>query len=212
MLTRLVFLAGLAGLLGAAPVSAQPPAAPAGAPLTVCGTQVSPPPNLPPANSGPVFWQIALCFEAQGNVSLIDLQTYLYYTQAKDVISKPTENLWRPYNDATEKIILDDFKRLYATNFLDNLWIDIRDYTFSNGVVGKIAIYNMEERQRVKIVDYVGSKQVETSKIDDKLKEANAVIRLDTFIDPGLVKKVRSEEHTSELQSHHELVCRLLLE
>ena len=30
----------------------------------------------------------------------------------------------------------------------------------------------MEERQRVKIVDYVGSKQVETSKIDEKLKDA----------------------------------------
>ncbi|HEY3045523.1 MAG TPA: BamA/TamA family outer membrane protein [Vicinamibacterales bacterium] len=187
MLTRLVFLAGL---LGAAPVSAQPPTAPAGAPLTVCGTQVSPPPNLPPADSKPVLWQVALCFEAQGNVSLIDVQTYLYYTQLKDVISKPTEKLWRPYNDGTEKIILEDFKRLWATNFLDNLWIDVRDYTFPNGVVGKIVIYNMEERQRVKIVDYVGSKQVESSKIDEKLKEANAVIRLDTFIDPGLVKKV----------------------
>src|SRR5947209_14635745 len=156
----------------------------------MCGTQVSPPANLPPANSGPVLWQIALCFEAQGNVSLIDLQTYLYYTQSKDVISKPTENLWRPYTDATEKIILEDFKRLMATNVLDNLWIDVRDYTFANGVVGKIVTYNMEERQRVKIVDYVGSKKVETSKIDEKLKEANAVIRLDTFIDPGLVRKV----------------------
>ena len=48
----------------------------------------------------------------------------------------------------------------------------------------------MEERQRVKIVDYVGSKKVEMSKIDEKLKEANAQIRLDTFIDPGLVRKV----------------------
>jgi len=26
------------------------------------------------------------------------------------------------------------------------------------------------------------------------------------------VKEKRSEEHTSELQSHHEIVCRLLLE
>ena len=48
----------------------------------------------------------------------------------------------------------------------------------------------MEERQRVKIVDYVGSKKVEVSKIDEKLKDANAQIRLDTFIDPGLVRKV----------------------
>src|SRR6266540_6884458 len=28
----------------------------------------------------------------------------------------------------------------------------------------------------------------------------------------GLVGEARSEEHTSELQSHHDLVCRLLLE
>src|SRR5437667_7618953 len=28
----------------------------------------------------------------------------------------------------------------------------------------------------------------------------------------GVVEEVRSEEHTSELQSHHDLVCRLLLE
>src|SRR5437667_4739111 len=30
--------------------------------------------------------------------------------------------------------------------------------------------------------------------------------------DPVLDSVVRSEEHTSELQSHHDLVCRLLLE
>src|SRR5208283_5624360 len=29
---------------------------------------------------------------------------------------------------------------------------------------------------------------------------------------PGPVSDARSEEHTSELQSHHDLVCRLLLE
>jgi outer membrane protein assembly factor BamA len=68
--------------------------------------------------------------------------------------------------------------------------IETQDYVFSNGVVGKLITYNMEERQRVKIVDYVGSKKIETTKIDEKLKEANAQIRLDTFIDPGLIKKV----------------------
>src|SRR5437773_8845702 len=30
--------------------------------------------------------------------------------------------------------------------------------------------------------------------------------------DPSSTVRVRSEEHTSELQSHHDLVCRLLLE
>src|SRR5437667_1947600 len=31
-------------------------------------------------------------------------------------------------------------------------------------------------------------------------------------LDPETVRRKRSEEHTSELQSHHDLVCRLLLE
>src|SRR5437773_5054582 len=35
----------------------------------------------------------------------------------------------------------------------------------------------------------------------------------DTRLQPrGRRRRVRSEEHTSELQSHHDLVCRLLLE
>src|SRR5260221_1766810 len=36
--------------------------------------------------------------------------------------------------------------------------------------------------------------------------------RLDTLAEEAGSKSVRSEEHTSELQSHSDLVCRLLLE
>ena len=43
----------------------------------------------------------------------------------------------------------------------------------------------MEERQRVKIVDYTGSKKLDQTKIEEKLKEENILIRLDSFIDPG---------------------------
>ena len=80
---------------------------------------------------------------------------------------------------------------LWGNNLLDNLSVDARDYTFSNGVIGKLIIYNMEERQRIKFgPDFVGSKQLDTTKIDEKLKEANLQIHLDTFVDAGLVKKV----------------------
>ncbi len=178
-------------LLPAAAARAQQPAA-AGAPAatgaTICGQQVPPPRALPPAGSGPVVYLIAPCFEAQGNTSLVDIQTYLYYIQLK--ASRPSEGAWVPYNEETENTIREDFKRLWATNFLDNLSIDVEDYTFSNGVVGKLVTYDMEERQRVKIVDFVGSKKLETSKIDEKLKENNAQIRLDTFIDPALIRKI----------------------
>src|SRR5437773_7236458 len=36
--------------------------------------------------------------------------------------------------------------------------------------------------------------------------------RADLHRSPGRPRRGRSEEHTSELQSHHDLVCRLLLE
>ena len=125
------------------------PAAPAaragsGQPRTICGQQVQPPRALPPDGSGPVVYLIAPCFEAQGNTSLVDIQTYLYYIQLK--ASRPSQGVWVPYNDETENSIRDDFKRLWATNFLDNLSIDVEDYTFSNGVIGKLVTYNMEER------------------------------------------------------------------
>jgi outer membrane protein insertion porin family len=157
-------------------------------PIRFCGQDAAAPRAQPPAGTGPVVLAYGPCFEAQGGTSVIEPQTYLYYIQLKQ--SRPSEGVWIPYDDTTEKMLLDDFKRLWSTNFLDNLWVDVADYKFPNGTIGKVVAYNMEERQRVKIVDYVGSKKVEISKIDEKLKEANAVIRLDTFIDPGLVRKV----------------------
>src|SRR3954451_13055897 len=172
-------LAVAALALMAAPAGAQEPqAAAALPPANVCGQQISPRAQ-PPAGSAPVVLFIAPCFEAQGNQSVIEPQTYLYYIQQK--ASVPSQNQWVAYDEASEKTIQDDFHRLWNTNFLDNLWIDVSDYKFPNGTIGKIVTYNMEERQRVKIVDYVGSKKVEVSKIDEKLKDANAQIRLDSF-------------------------------
>jgi len=118
-------------------------------------------------------------------VSVIDPQTYLYYIQTQ--ASRSSDGVWVPYKEET---VLEDFKRLWGTNFLDNLSIEVKDAPYENGVMGKHVIYNLEERQRIKIVDYTGSKKLDQSKIDDKLKEENISIRLDSFIDPGLIKKV----------------------
>ncbi len=173
---------------GQAPsTSAGQPQAPALPPATVCGQQATPLAQ-PPAGSGPVVLYIAPCFDAQGNASVIEPQTYLYYIQLK--FSTPSRNEWVPWTSETLNVVHDDFNRLWNTKFLDNLWIEDADYKFPNGTIGKIVTYHMEERQRVKIVDYVGSKKIEVTKIDEKLKEADAQIRLDTFIDPGLVRKV----------------------
>ena len=123
------------------------------------------------------------------NESIIEAQTYLYYIQTP--LSRPSEKVWTPYNEQTEESLRDDFKRLWATNFLDNLWIEKIDQPFPNGVMGHRVIYHMEERPRVKIVDYTGSTKVERTKIDEKMKELGIALRLDSFLDQSVVKRVQ---------------------
>jgi outer membrane protein insertion porin family len=135
-----------------------------------------------------VLYTIAPCFQRQGGSSVVEPQTYLYYIQTRP--SRPSAGAWVRWNEDTEKSVLEDFKRLWATNFLDDLAIEVTDYRFSNGVVGKLVTYHMEERQRIKIVDYVGTKKLEQSKIDEKLKEEGLQVRLDSFIDPGLIRRI----------------------
>jgi outer membrane protein insertion porin family len=195
MFTRVVALAGLLGsvvLCAAVPALAQqqqaPSPPPAGGTVRFCGQDIPPPANLPPAGSGPVLWIYGPCFEEQGGASVIEPETYLYYIKLKP--SRPSQNEWTPWDAAAERQVLEDFKALWGTNFLENLWIESQDYTFPNGVVGKIITYHMEERQRVKIVDYVGTKEIEVSKVNERLKDLMSEIRLDTFIDPALVRRV----------------------
>jgi outer membrane protein insertion porin family len=157
-------------------------------PAVVCGQQVPAPATPPPAGSGPIFYGYVLCFEKQGGSPVIDAQTYVYYIQARPSSSR--DNRWITYDEALEETLVGDFRRLWSTNFLDDLAVEVRDVRYPNGVPGKLAVFNIEERQRVKIVDYVGSTKVDHSAIDEKLKEKGITIRLDSFIDPGTVRRV----------------------
>ncbi|MDP2389293.1 MAG: outer membrane protein assembly factor BamA, partial [Acidobacteriota bacterium] len=85
----------------------------------------------------------------------------------------------------------EDFKRLWAPGFLDPLWIETIDEQFENGVMAKHVIYHMEERPRVKIVDYTGSTKIERTKIDEKMKELGISLRLDSFLDEAVVRRVQ---------------------
>jgi len=173
----------------AVPAWAQAPVAePAQAPPQAPAVQRAAPSRLPAAGSGAVVWPTEIRFHPV-NESIIEPQTYLYYIQTP--LSRPSENVWTPYNETTEKSLLDDFKRLWATSFLDNLWIETIDYTLENGVPAKHVIYHMEERPRVKIVDYTGSTKVERTKIDEKMKELGISLRLDSFLDEAVVRRVQ---------------------
>jgi outer membrane protein insertion porin family len=169
-----------------------PVAGPSASPLAAASANQAAPqppaPILPPAGSPPMLRSIRLEFPTQGNASVIEPQTYLFYIKTRP--SRPSDGVWVPYDESVEKSVLEDFKTLWATNFLDNLWIEVRDAPYANGVMGKEVWFFMEERQRVKIVDYVGSKKIEQSKIEEKLREENVNIRLDSFVDPALIRRV----------------------
>ena len=189
---RVLFAAVAALLLsGAMPAFAQAPPSNAAAtpPATVCGIPIPKPASLPPANSGPVVFQLVPCFEGQGNVSTVEPQTYLYYIQLRP--SRPTANVWVPYDAQAERTILEDFRRLWATGFLDDLDIDVVDYPFPNGVIGKMIVYHLEERQRIKIVNYEGTKVIDQGKIEEKLRELGMTpLRLDSFRDDSTNRRM----------------------
>src|SRR5215470_13661273 len=104
----------------AAPAFAQNQAAGAELPaIRFCGQEAAAPRAQPPAGSGPVVLAYGPCFEAQGGTSVIEPQTYLYYITLKQ--SRPSESVWIPYDDTSEKTLLQDFRSLWGTNFLDNL-------------------------------------------------------------------------------------------
>ena len=192
VLRALTALACLAVPAVAAAQAQNPAQAPATAGPNICGIPVPPPITLPPEDSGPVVYYLGLCFDKQGGASTgtVEQETYLYYIHLKP--SQSSQSVWIPYNEEAEKTIVEDHKRLWATNFLDDLSIETEDYVFSNGVIGKLVTYHMEERERIKIVDYDGSKKVERTKIDEKLRELNISLRLDSFRDDAAIRRVES--------------------
>ena len=160
---------------------------------TSCGTAVSAPFALPPPGSPPFVWILQPCFNSQGGFSTIENETYMYYIQLRPSQTRQNQFVW--YDATTEQTMLADFKRLWATNFLDDLSIEVTDHTFPNGAVGKMVVYHMEERERIKIVDYRDTDEksisiIKRSDIDEKLRERSIELRLDSFRDDGAIRRI----------------------
>ena len=103
-----------------------------------------------------------------------------------------SQNRWMPYDEA---VLQADFWKLWRTEFLEDLWIEVIDEPFENGVMGKHVVFHYEERARLKVVDYVPANpddklKVEVSKIEEKLREEDIAVRLDAFIDESSLRKV----------------------
>ena len=146
----------------------------------------------PPLDSPKLLHNVELRFPTQGGVPMIEPATYLYYVEIDSHVSLPAQGVFTPYTEAMEEIVLGDFRRLWDTKFLSNLWIEVEDDPFENGVEGVRVIFNLEERERVKVVDYAGSDELDRGDIEDMLDGTGLRIRLDTFIDLQTVSRIEA--------------------
>jgi len=179
------------GLLMSWPAAAQEPRAPQNPAPCAADTPNAGRVMVPPAGTGPVYRNLELTFPKQGDVSSIEPATYLYYIQT--LPSRPCQTgTFIPWNEQSEQRLLDDYKRLWNTSFLTDLILDVVDEPYENGVTGKRVRFVMEERERVKIVQYTGSKQFDQSKLDEKLRELGIAIRLDSFVDDSQIRRVKT--------------------
>jgi len=154
----------------------------------LCGQAVPPPASLPRPDSGPIVYAMGLCFSAQGNVSAVDPETYLFYIHLRP--SQPSQDVWVAYDDEAHNTMLTDFRRLWDTGFLDDLTIEATDYVLPNGVIGKLVTYDIEERERIKLVSFEGTTKLDRTKIDETLRDRGLELRLDSFLDRNLVARV----------------------
>lgn len=164
-------------------------------PVTVVGAaepvvfgEQQPEAALPPADSPPLFRSLEIRFPTQGNVPTVEIATYLYYMEVDDEVSLPSQQRWTPYDPALETLLLEDFERLWATDFLTDMAIEIVDDPYPNGVEGRRIIFLLEERERVRIVTFNGSDEYDRTEIDEAMESVGIELRLDTRVNPGVIR------------------------
>ena len=180
------------------PAAAQPPIPPGVLTKTVCGTELRAPEHIraTPPPGATFIWQWEMCFPSQGNVSAIEPETYVYYVKFSNLVSRPSEGIWSAWDERARDVLVADFNTLMrSTTFLDDLRVEVNDYTFPNGAVGRIVSFIGEERERIKIVDYRDGKGdpikiIKRSDIDDRLREKEIQMRLDSFVDTAAKRRV----------------------
>jgi outer membrane protein insertion porin family len=123
-----------------------------------------------PTTDGPLVERV----EVRGN-QYLQKETLLFYVSTK---------VGDRYD---ERRLREDFQRLWATGFLEDLSLEAIDVP-----QGKAVVFVVQERKRVQIVDYRGSKVLTTTTIEEKLKEKDAQLRIDSFYTIGKARRVEA--------------------
>ncbi len=139
-------------------------------------------PAQPPPGSPAVVRSVEIEFMAGSRQPVVSIDTYGYHVRTK--ASRPAEAAWEPYD---LQALRDDFDRLWSTGFLDDLAVDVTDVPYPNGTPGMRVTYRLQEKRRVAIVDYAGSRAIDRSVLDAALA-AGGWLKPGAFFDAGTLR------------------------
>ncbi len=107
---------------------------------------------LPPADSPPIIRRLVFRIPTRGGQSLRERRTYFLQleTLGQRRVSNASSRHWVPYSEA-EPLILEDAERFWRSGQFESLWVDVLDASFTNGVAGRIAFFNLVERADIVI-------------------------------------------------------------
>jgi len=92
-----------------------------------------------------VVYIVASCFMSRATL-LQPTPVDAYLRDIKLRPSRPSQGIWMPDDSVTDRVISEDFQRLWKNHQLADLSIEVRDCPLPNGVVGKLVTYNLTER------------------------------------------------------------------
>jgi outer membrane protein insertion porin family len=156
------------------------------------------PRTLPPPGSVPQVRCIQIVAHPV-NETIIPAQTYNVYIKGPRTYDPQppapadTPTVFASYD---ESAVQADFWSLWRTGFLDNLWVEVIDEPFANGVMGKHVVFHIEERSKVKDVRYLPTDpeedktKIAVSDIEEALSTRGITVRLDSFVDDAIIRRV----------------------
>jgi len=98
------------------------------------------PANLPPTDS-PLLIRCMSIVAHPVNELIVPGETYDYHIKTPRTNS--ANKIFAPYSESS---LIADFNALFRTGFLDNLWIEVIDEPYPNGVKAKHVVFHLEER------------------------------------------------------------------
>ena len=104
----------------------------------------------PPAGSPPLLRTVEFRFPTQGNVPQRGVEDYVMQAEVVRHVSAPMHEKWVPYAEA-EPYILADADRYWTSGQFETLWVEVRDWPFANGVIGRQLVFNFVERPDVAV-------------------------------------------------------------